>query len=141
MRCAFFDFDGTLVNSQGRLYRLFRELCPECRMSYDEYWAVKRGRISQSAMLKRFFGYDDDRARKFHEAWLRHVEDEDAVETDFPVAGISERLERLAHTRELYLLTSRQRPELVVRQIEKFGWSGLFRRLIVTTSWPRVSSA
>lgn len=132
MSNVFLDFDGTLVNSQGRLYRLFCRLCPECNMSYDEYWQIKCGRISQSTMLKKYFGYDDGRIQKFHKEWLDHIEDEEAVDTDFPVAGMSERLECMARKHELYLLTARQRSELVVRQVERFGWSGHFRKLIVT---------
>ena len=132
MSALLLDFDGTLVNSQGRLYRLFRALCPECRMSYDEYWAVKRRRISQAEMLKRHFGYDDGAARRFHEAWLEHVEDEEAVGTDFPVDGMDGRLRALSARHDLYLVTARQKPELVARQVERFGWRGLFRDLVVT---------
>ena len=132
MGSVFLDLDGTLVNSQGRLYRLFCRLCPECNMSYDEYWAIKRERISQAGMLKKYFGYDDGRIQQLHKDWLAHVEDEEAVDTDFPVSGISKRLEVMARKHELYLLTARQKPELVVRQLERFGWSGHFRQLVVT---------
>ena len=128
----FLDLDGTLVNSQGRLYRLFCLLCPECTLSYDEYWEIKRSRISQADMLKKYYGYDDDKVSKFHRDWLSHVEDNDAVETDFPVEGISEWLSSIAKMHKLYLLTARQKPELVELQIERFGWKCFFSGLIVT---------
>ena len=132
MNDVFLDLDGTLVNSQGRLYRLFRELCPECGMSYAEYWTLKRRRMSQKEMLKRFFGYSDDSVIRFHKDWMAHVEDDDAVLTDSPVEGISDRLAAMAQRHSLYLVTARQKPELVGRQIDRFGWRSYFRDLVVT---------
>lgn len=132
MGFVFLDFDGTLVNSQRRLYGLFCRLCRECGMSYDEYWAVKRGRMTQAKMLREYFGYDDEAVRRFHEIWIDHVEDEDLVETDVPVVGMSDFLERQSGRHVLYLLTARQNPSLVRRQVRKFGWEPFFRDLIVT---------
>lgn len=132
MSPLFMDFDGTLVNSQGRLYRLFRKMCPECEMSYEEYWAIKRERVSQAEILKRYYGYDAAAIRRFHETWLQRVEDEDMLKYDFPVDGISERLVEFAQRHSLYLLTARQKPELVERQVDGFGWGSLFTDLIVT---------
>ena len=83
-------------------------------------------------MLKKYFGYGDDAVRSFHETWLAHVEDEDLVGEDFPVDGMSSYLDRLSKIHDIYLVTARHRPELVERQIDGFGWSGFFKRLIVT---------
>ena len=107
-------------------------LCPECTLSYDEYWKIKSRRISQADMLKKYYGYDEDKVSKFHRDWLGHVEDIDAVETDFPVEGISDWLSHVANRHKLYLLTARQKPELVELQIERFGWKNFFSGLIVT---------
>lgn len=129
---VFLDYDGTLVNSQGRLYRLFCRLCPQCGMTYAEYWSIKRQRVSQAEMLKRYFGYNDEMARRFHEKWLEHVEDETLLNDDIPVEGITKRLVALSERHTIYLLTARQNPLLVERQICNFGWKGLFSDLIVT---------
>lgn len=128
----FLDLDGTLVNSQMRLYKLFCMLCRECKMTYSEYWSIKRQRISQAEMLKTYFGYNDEMVDSFHKAWLEHVEDEALLEDDFPVEGITERLESLSKRHTLYLLTARQNSEFVKRQMCNFGWNNLFLELIVT---------
>lgn len=132
MGTVLFDLDGTLVDSQMRLYRLFKSLCPECAMTYDEYWKIKRGRISQAEFLRRFYNYDDCRVVEFHERWMKLVEDPDAVLTDIPVKGASEMLASIAELHNLYVLTARQNAELARMQIERFGWGGVFADVLVT---------
>lgn len=131
MGTVLFDLDGTLVDSQKRLYRLFRSLCPECTMTYDEYWKIKRGRISQAEFLRRFYNYDDCRVLEFHEKWMKRVEDPDAVLTDIPVKGSSEMLASMVERHNLYVLTARQNAELAREQIERFGWGAVFTDVLV----------
>lgn len=131
-RRIYLDFDGTLINSQGRLYRLFKELCPECDLTEDEYNAVKRSRVSQKALLKDKYGYTDEQVADFHRAWMDKVEEKERVETDFPCAGVTTFLEKLLKTNDLYLVTNRQKKDLVRFQIEKFGWTAFFKDLLVT---------
>lgn len=126
------DFDGTLINSQGRLYRLFKELCPECDLTEDEYNGIKRSRVSQKKLLQDQYGYTDEQVALFHQAWMEKVEEETRIETDFPYAGVTEALEKLSKNNDLYLVTNRQQKDLVHYQIEKFGWSGFFKDLLVT---------
>lgn len=118
----FFDLDGTLVNSQGRLYRLFCELCPECKWSYEEYWERKRMRISQSEMLRRFFEYDDGRIKLFHRRWLEKVEEPERVCTDVPVCQATDLLRGVSDKFRIFVLTCRQNVILARRQLMDFGW-------------------
>ena len=128
----YLDFDGTLINSQGRLYRLFKELCPECDLTEDEYNAIKRSRVSQKALLKDRYGYTDEQIAAFHQKWMDKVEETERVETDFPCAGMTDFLEKLSKNNDLYLVTNRQRKELVHSQIEKFDWTSFFKGLLIT---------
>lgn len=128
----YLDFDGTLINSQGRLYRLFKELCPKCDLTEDEYNEIKRSRVSQKKLLQDRYSYTDEQIAVFHQNWMEKVEEEDRVEFDFPYAGVTEALEKLSKNNDLYLVTNRQRKDLVRCQIEKFGWVKFFKDLLIT---------
>lgn len=128
----YLDFDGTLINSQGRLYRLFKELCPECDLTEDEYNEIKRSRVSQKKLLQDRYGYTDEQVAVFHQNWMERVEEKDRIESDFPYAGVTEALEKLSKNNDLYLVTNRQRKDLVRCQIEKLGWVKFFKHLLIT---------
>ena len=129
----FFDMDGTIVNSQGRLYELFCELCPENIFSYEEYWEIKRKHVTQKEFLQKYFHYSEEKIDNFHKIWLDKVEEEKRVLTyDFPVNGMSDILKKLAEKHRLFLLTNRQSYEIAVRQMEQFGWLGFFDDLFIT---------
>ncbi|MBQ8630090.1 MAG: HAD family hydrolase [Alphaproteobacteria bacterium] len=132
MAKIFFDFDGTLINSQRRLYDLFCELCPESQMSYDDYWKIKRNRINQKDFLKKYFAYDDERIREFHRLWLQKIEEEERIAKDSPIKEMNDVLIRLNRTHQLYLITNRQDSSKVFRQLEQFGWKHLFKEVLVT---------
>lgn len=132
MARIFFDFDGTLVDSQQRLYELFRELCPECTMNYGEYWAVKRGRMSQKDMLQEYYGYDDARVRSFHELWLDKVEEPARVACDKPVPGMDAVLHECAQRHTLCLVSNRQKEPLAEAELSRLGWRDLFSTILIT---------
>ena len=94
----FFDLDGTLINSQQRLYNLFVELCPECKMTYEEYWEIKRQRINQKDFLKKYFNYPDEKCAEIHRLWLEKVEEPERLKQDYLVDGVVEILEKLYNT-------------------------------------------
>ena len=98
----------------------------------DEYNAIKRSRVSQKALLKDKFAYTDEQIAAFHQKWMDKVEETERVETDFPCAGMTAFLEKLSKTNDLYLVTNRQKKDLVRHQIEKFGWTAFFKDLLVT---------
>ena len=128
----FFDLDGTLIDSSPRLFRLFCDMCPECRFSYGEYCAVKRNRVTQAEFLKRYFRYGDDRIAAFHEKWLAEVEDPRRMLEDRPFPGITEVLMELARKHALYIVTNRQSKDETAKQIRRMGWEELISELLVT---------
>ena len=129
----FFDFDGTLANSLIRLYKLFCELCPENAFSYEEYWNIKRNRVTQKDFLANYFHFDEDRIARFHKEWLLKVEEKDRVlNEDIPVEGIDSVLRNLSETHTLYLITNRQSVEITKEQLKKIGWFVFFEKILVT---------
>lgn len=128
----FLDFDGTLTDPRPRLYSLFCELEPECAWSFVDYWSIKRKRISQRDMLKRYFGYDEIRVTRFRQAWMEKIEEPERLAKDIPYPGVDAFLARCAERSSLYLVTARQRPERAHEQIRRLGWSGFFTKILVT---------
>ena len=106
----FFDLDGTIINSQERLYKLFCELCPENRFSYTEYWEIKRTHCTQKDLLKRYFGYNETQIVNFNIKFKEMVEEE----------------------YRLFIVTNRQNRHLTIQQISRLGWFSLFEKILVT---------
>lgn len=132
MAKIFFDLDGTIINSQGRLYQLFCELCPENKFTYQEYWDIKRTHVVQKVFLKKYFNYSDDQIISFNKAYLKRVEDTDMMEKDCPVDGIEVVLRQLRQRNTLYIVTNRQDYEKAVQEIDRFGWRDIFEHIWVT---------
>ena len=132
MARIFFDLDGTLINSQKRLYLLFCELCPENRFTYEEYWNIKRTHMVQKDFLKQYFHYSDEQTAAFSREYLKRVEDADLMVTDCPVDGMEEVLQSLHRRHMLYVVTNRQDYEKTIDEIDRFGWRDLFEHILVT---------
>ena len=131
-RRIFFDLDGTLIDSRTRLYRLFRMLNPKCSLSFEEYWEIKRTRVNQKELLKRHFGYENADIAEFSRRWREHVEDDDLLLLDRPFPLAKNLLMRLYAKNTLNLITARQNPEKVNRQLVSWGWSEFFSLILVT---------
>jgi phosphoglycolate phosphatase len=129
----FFDFDGTLSDPRRRLYDLFQELVHQSKMTFDEYWTIKRSRVDQKKLLMERFGYTIDDVVAFQKLWLEKVEDEGRIAVDAPFAGVGDFLKDLNHRGYvLSLVTARQNPNIVKRQLQMFGWYEFFAHILVT---------
>ncbi len=132
MSNIFFDLDGTLINSEHRLYNLFVELCPNCNMTYEEYWKIKRQRYTQKNFLKKYFNFTDIECENFHKTYLLKVEEEKRLEEDFLKEGVIEVLQKLYKKYDLYVVTNRQSKELTLKELEKFNIKQYFKDILVT---------
>ncbi|RYZ77825.1 MAG: HAD family hydrolase [Proteobacteria bacterium] len=131
-RNFFLDFDGTLIDPRDRLYKLFMELVPEASFSFEDYWKIKNSRVIQSDLLTKWFQYGADDIAKFKTCWMNKVEERARLDLDRPFEGVSRILGELSNKHGLFLVTARQKPEFVAWQLEKFGWSKFFKRILVT---------
>lgn len=132
-KSIFLDFDGTLIDSRERLYTLFQELAPQSKLSFDEYWDIKRTRVDQQKLLRKNFLYTEDQIANFKEQWRSKVEEAQRLMQDKPLAGVSEFLTRL--NREgyhLHLVTARKNAELVEMQLKRFDWRQYFNHVLVS---------
>ena len=131
-RNIFLDFDGTLIDSRLRQYELFKELVPECKLTFDCYWDIKRQRVSQSQLLSSHFNYSEAEITRVRWLWAERIEEPERLLLDVPFDGIDEMLHMLVKQHNLFLVTARQRADLVGGQIMRYGWHDLFSSLLVT---------
>jgi phosphoglycolate phosphatase len=129
---VFFDLDGTLIDPRKRLYDLFSELLPQSRFSFDEYWQLKRARIDQKQLLTEYFSFTEEDVVAFRREWMAKVEDVFRVQSDTPFPYVEKLLSKLYDRYNLFVVTARQKPELVFKQIESFDWAKYFKDIYVT---------
>ena len=127
----FFDFDGTLLDSKLRLYKLFQELVPQSSFSYNQYWDLKRNKVNHATILKDYFNINN--AQPFLNGWHSRIESIEYLDYDVPHPGVSEYLANLKENNyNLVLVTARQDVESVNYQLTKFGWLDIFNKVLVT---------
>ncbi len=125
-----FDFDGTLVDSSERMYRLFQKLVPESTFTKDEYWKLKRNKISHKMILERYFPQYGFEA--FNKTWLEKIELQEYLDMDKNYPDTVETLQRLSQNSNLVLLTARQYKSRLVYELEKLKLRYFFNFLFVT---------
>jgi len=130
----FFDLDGTLIDSMFRLYKLFSDLVSDSKLSYDEYWELKRNKVDHNTILKNFFLFNQQQIDEFQNKWMQNIESKFYLGFDKPFHGTTEFLKNLKNNDKLklYLVTSRQFNDGVQWQLNNFGWSNIFDGVFVT---------
>lgn len=136
----FFDFDGTLIDSRKRLYHLFMELAPTAKFSFEEYWDIKRQRISQAELLKKYLNYTPEAIHDFSIKWKEEVEAPHRIATDLPFKDSEKVLRMLAGHYHIHLVTARQNTDTVHKQLAHFGWTNIFTSVLVTNQLHSKSS-
>jgi phosphoglycolate phosphatase-like HAD superfamily hydrolase len=111
---------------------LFAELVPDCRLTYEQYWKIKRDRTSQAKLLREYFGFNNEQVEFFRNDWLKRVEDPVRLKSDRPFEGVPKFLAELSKAFKLYLVTARQHPDRVAAQLGRFGWQKYFSKVLVT---------
>lgn len=114
----FFDLDGTLWDSQERLYSLFCDLVPENSLSQEEYWRLKRRKVSNEEILEEIFHYNKNQIAAFSSDWLKLIENPIYLKKDrlFPFTkDVLSFLHNIGHN--VYYVTLRQFEERVLEEI------------------------
>lgn len=128
-----FDLDGTLVDASDRMYLLFKELVPGCLLSKEEYWAMKRDKVSHRDILMDGMGYSGDDIEDFERRWMNEIEGPKSIARDRLYSGVLETLNTLRREGfKLYLVTARQFPSVAMSELKTLGIQGLFDGVFVT---------
>lgn len=128
----FFDLDGTLINAQKRLYALFQNLVPASKLTFEEYWLLKRNKVNHQNILTDQFNYSPEDYQKFEHLWINEIEKKEWLNLDEPFEGVSVFLQKLKPQHKIYIVTARQSKEMVEKQLASFGWNNIFDAVFIT---------
>lgn len=131
-RKIFFDLDGTLIDSSIRMYHLFCLLSKNCKMSYDEYWNIKRQGVSQKQLLMKYFNYPESECEIFHNKWMNNIENDDLLLFDKPFNDAIEILTNVFDNNDLFVVTARQKKENTRSQLKKLQIDKFFQDILIT---------
>jgi len=129
----FFDLDGTLWDSQDRLYTLFCDLTQNHSISRDDYWSIKRSKMSNEEILRSRFGYDEERVKDFSARWLKLIEAPEYLALDqlFPFSKAVLH-EAKSKGYSIYYVTLRQYADRVLQEIVDKGIDPYCERCLVS---------
>lgn len=127
-----FDLDGTIIDSRQRLHTLFQRLVPTSDLSFDEYWALKRNKISHENILAERFGFDSVAVEGFRSKWMALIESTELLALDTVLPGIQGALARLGQEATLHLCTARQFSEKAIAQLKRLNLLHHFSSVMVT---------
>ena len=132
MNNIFFDLDGTLINAGKRMYSLFQFLVPQSKLTYSEYWDLKRHKVNHQMILQQRFGYDEERFKVFEKEWLSLIETDEYLAMDTIYPNVPEMLSELQKDYTLYVVTARQFKQKTLGQLQALGLLGFFKKVLVT---------
>lgn len=127
-----FDLDGTLIDSRLRLYRLFQDIVPASKLTYEGYWAFKQDEVSNEAILVKEFGFDAAAIERFVANWMKCIEAPEFLALDKNFPGMKKTLEVLRKQAKLHVCTARQTRQPVLDQLERMGLLTYFDSIMVT---------
>ena len=125
-----FDLDGTLIDASDRMYTLFRELVPACKLSCEEYWDLKRSKHNHQYLIEK--NHPKINYCEFHQRWLSLIEERRWLELDKVYEDTIAVLTGLYGTYRMILLTARQSRRNLLWETERLGLSGYFSEIYVT---------
>jgi len=128
----FFDLDGTLLDSRKRLYILFCDLVHVCNLTFEQYWDYKRNKVSNEAILKQYFQFNEDQIKEFNQQWMLKIELEEYLDLDTTYEGVIDLLHELAASHFLYVVSHRQFEDTAVTQLRKLQLLPYFQRVLIT---------
>jgi phosphoglycolate phosphatase len=127
-----FDFDGTLIDSKERLFKLFSFLVPESKLDFEAYWTIKKQGIGHAEILEKKFNYQSNAIQEFQLKWHQEIEKPIWINYDKPILGVENKLMALFEIHQLHLVTARQSYEIAKNQISTLQWDKYFKTILVT---------
>lgn len=127
-----FDLDGTLIDSKSRLYQLFQHIVKQSDFTFEQYWALKKNKVSHYTILTEKFNFNTDELEKFNDIWMDKIESNKFLSLDTLINGVDNILKILSTNANLYVCTARQHKPPVINQLKKFNINQYFTDVLVT---------
>jgi phosphoglycolate phosphatase len=127
-----FDFDGTLIDSKERLFKLFSFLVPQSKLDFKAYWEIKKQGIGHAEILEKHFNYHSSAIQEFQLKWHEEIEKQEWINYDTPILGVEKKIIELFENHQLHLVTARQSYEMAINQINALQWDKYFTSILVT---------
>lgn len=128
----FVDFDGTLVDAKMRMFLLFKELVKESALNFDEYWNIKRRGVSHQSLLSNLYNYSLEEISRFQIIWHEQIESPRLLIEDKLFSNSVFFLQEWFNKAELVLITARQSPNALFKQLNDFDIFHFFNSILVT---------
>ena len=127
-----FDLDGTLIDSRLRLYRLFQQLAPSSNLSFEQYWVLKRNKVSNETILSTKLGQNNEFIASFVSKWMQLIESPSYLEMDGNLPGVLTNLAQLKNRASLHVCTARQLRQPALNQLASLDLLPFFDQVLVT---------
>lgn len=124
------DFDGTIIDASDRMYMLFKDIAPEFNFSKEEYWKLKRDKISHKKMFEAV-GKSNE-FNHFNAIWMDRIEAQKYLEYDKLYPDMDINIKILAENNRLILLTARQCEDKLKQELGRFDLEKYFSEILVT---------
>lgn len=132
-RKIYLDLDGTIIDAQKRLYRLYVDFTGSS-ISFETYWLHKREQRSNEWLLEHFENYTVSQIELFKSEWMNQIELEKYLAYDELFPYTLKTLETLKSFADLILITGRQSYSNLVGQLENLKISNYFSAILNTAN-------
>jgi phosphoglycolate phosphatase len=129
----FFDLDGPILDASERYFRVHQDIIEQYggrSMDKETYWQFKRDRRPLSTLLG-MIGFNASE-QIYRMQWVRKIELLKYLQHDTVIHGAREQLEKLKQHHTLILVTLRQRPANLGRQLEYLKIDHYFTAILST---------
>ena len=129
----FFDLDGTVIDSQKRLFKLFCDITGQKFLDFDDYWELKRALYGHNYILANYLGFKEKEVLSFNKAWMEQIEKYRYLELDKLFPFTNSFLKNLvANNINIHIVTARQSRYMATKQLNDLGISKYFKTILVT---------
>ncbi|MFC2080834.1 HAD family hydrolase [Bacteroidota bacterium] len=126
------DLDGTIIDSTNRIYTLFSNLIHPKLIQYERFISDKRAGKSNDLILKTIFGYKTDHLSNFQKQWSELIESRVYIKYNVLFPFSIEALSILKSFGEIYLVSNRQKKDVLLNELQQLGLWDFFSLVLAT---------
>lgn len=137
MKNIFFDFDGTLVNTNKRQYLCFVTTVQKMKLttniSFQKYLDLKETHLSNAGIYQLLFP-EHNNLNLFLKIFIKNIENISLLAKDEVQKNSKDYLNEVKNI-DLYLVTNRQNKNKLVMQLHYLGLNKYFKKIILSRNY------